>query len=96
MSGLESHGTSSASLDLTTGIKHTLDALRLTVVGVLLSIGLTVGLGVGFGIGGCAGAIAGPVGGIASVALVVFAFRWSPSREWLASRADWAIGRTAD
>lgn len=93
MTGLESHGTSSTRLTLSTGIQRTLDALRLTVVGVLLGIGLTVGLSVGFGVGGCVGAVVGPVSGVAVVTLLVLAFRWRRSRELLAGFADWALRR---
>jgi hypothetical protein len=65
-----------------------LDAQRLTVLGLLLTLGLTVG----FGIGGWAGTGAGLAAGLAVPVALVLAFRNRRTRGWLARLADKAIG----
>jgi len=65
-----------------------LDALRLTVLGLLLTVGLTVGLGIGFGVGGCTGAVAGTLGGLFVPFALAYAFRNQRTRNWLAHLAD--------
>jgi O-antigen/teichoic acid export membrane protein len=68
-----------------------LDALRLTVVGLLLTVGLTVGLGIGFGIGGYTGAVVGTLSGAVVPLALAYAFRRHRTRNWLAQVADWVI-----
>ena len=68
-----------------------LDAVRLTVLGVLIGLGATVGLSVGFQIGGVLGAVVGVLSGLAAPLALAVLFRWPTSREWLARLADWAI-----
>jgi hypothetical protein len=85
------HAESSASLTLTTD--QVLDAQRLTVLGVLSTVGLSVGLALGFGIGGWQGALVGVVSGVMVPLGLAEAFRRRPSRLWLARVADWAIDR---
>ena len=62
-----------------------LDAQRLTVLGLLATLGISVG----FGVGGWPGAGAG----IGAPLLLALAFRSSRTRHWLATLADIAIGR---
>ena len=45
-------------------VVRVLDALRLTVLGLLLTVGLTVGLGIGFGVRGWTGSVAGSLSGV--------------------------------
>jgi len=68
-----------------------LDALRLTVIGLLLTVGLTVGLGIGFGVGGCTGAVVGTLGGVLVPLALAYAFRKQRTRTWLAWVADWVL-----
>jgi hypothetical protein len=81
---------SSAEAPLTVG--YELGALRLTVLGILLSVGLTVGLGLGFGIGGWPGVIAGIGSGFGVPLALTLAFRAGRSRRCLGRLADRAIG----
>jgi len=82
---------SSASLTLTTD--QVLDAQRLTVLGVLGTIGLTVGLTLGFGIGGWWGVGVRAVSAVLAPLGLAEAFRRRPTRLWLAKAADWAVDR---
>jgi hypothetical protein len=71
---------------------YALDAQRLTVLALLLTIGLTAGLGLGFGIGGWWGVGAGIAAGFGLPLGLALAFRKRRSRNRLAKWADWAIG----
>lgn len=83
--------TSSASMKLTTD--QVLDAQRLTVLGLLLTLGLSVGLALGFGIKGWLGIGAGIVAAVAVPFTLALAFRRRRTRSWLAKLADWATER---
>jgi hypothetical protein len=72
---------------------YALDALQLTVLGVLLTVGLSTGLALGFGIGEWQGAAIGVIGGLGLPVALITAFRWSPTRTRLAKLADRAIDR---
>src|SRR5438067_1061454 len=82
---------SSARLTLTTD--QVLDTQRLTVLGLLGTLGVSVGLGLGFGIGGWEGATAGVLCGFGVPYLLAVAFRSRRGRRWLAKIADWATER---
>lgn len=66
-----------------------LDAQRLTMLGVLL----TLGVGVGFGVGGRCGVAWGIVSGIVAPGMLMLAFRWHWTRNLLARVADWPTSR---
>jgi|GEM_PF-6904302 hypothetical protein len=69
-----------------------LDALRLTVIGVLLAVGLTVG----FGVGPLTEWYWGVVAGGGSPVLLAVLFRCRPTRNALSRAADAAIGPHRD
>jgi hypothetical protein len=83
--------TLSFAASLVPRLARVLDALGLTVIGLLLAVGLTVGFGVGFGIGGCIGAIAGPLSGIAFSLVLALAIRTRWTRNLLARVASWVL-----
>jgi hypothetical protein len=69
-----------------------LDSQRLTVLGVMMSVGISGGLGVGAIIGGLMGVGIGLVVGVGVPLLLARAFRYERTRIWLRRLADWAIG----
>jgi hypothetical protein len=69
-------------------VVRVLDALRLTVLGLLLTVGLTVGLGIGFGVGGWTGAVAGVLSGVLVPLVLACAFHQPRSRSLLVWVAD--------
>jgi hypothetical protein len=83
LAGLEP-ATVSFSASLKPRLEQVLDAQRLTVLGLLLTLGLTVG----FGVGGWWGVGAGIVTPVA----VSLAFRNRHTRRWLAKLVDMATG----
>jgi hypothetical protein len=72
-------------------VDRVLDALRLTVLGLLLTVGLTVGLGIGFGVGGWTGAAAGSLSGVLVPLVLACAFRKQGTRSLLVWAADWVL-----
>ena len=62
------------------------DGVRLAVIGVVATVGLSVGFGVGDG-------WLGVGSGLASVGVLVAAFKVRPTRNGVAWLSDWIVGR---
>jgi hypothetical protein len=74
-------------------VEQVLDGQRLTVLGLLLTLGLSAGLSLGFDIGGWTGVVAGIVAAVGLPLALALTFRSRRTRRRLVTLADWAIGR---
>jgi hypothetical protein len=81
-----------AEFHATATSERILEALRLTVIGILVTLGVTVGAALGFDIGGWSGVGAGIVAVLSVPFALTVAFRNRRTRQWLAILADWAVG----